>query len=99
MAYEIIYKKRFSQKLFKLLEYLKSEWNQRVANQFIDKLQERLKTLSIQPYIGAPSLKVKSVRSILITKHNRIYYRIKGNQIEVINMYDTRSNPKRNKYS
>ncbi len=98
MAYQIIYKKRFFKKLLKLLDYLKSEWNVSVAEQFIDQLQKRLKTLSKQPYIGVQSASVKSVRSILITSHNRIFYRIKGNVIEVINMYDTRSNPKKNAY-
>ncbi len=98
MAYQIIYKKRFSQKLFKLLDYLKEEWSESVADKFINELQQRLYTLSNQPNIGVPSITVKSVRSILITKHNRIFYRIKVNQIEVINMYDTRSNPERNKY-
>ena len=98
MAYQIIYKKRFVQKLFKLLDYLNSEWSEGVADKFIDELQKRLSTLSKQPYIGAPSTVVKSVRSILITKHNRIYYRIKGNLIEIVNMYDMRINPKKNRY-
>lgn len=98
MAYEIIYKKRFSNKLFKLLDYLRSDWGKPVAEKFIIELQKRLSTLSEQPYIGVPSIAVKPVRSILITKHNRIFYRIKRNEIEVLNMYDTRSNPKKNKY-
>lgn len=98
MAYEIIYTKRFSQKLFKLLDYLRSEWSEPVADKFIIELKNRLGTLSEHPFIGTPSLVIKPVRSILITKHNRIFYRIKSNQIEIINMYETRSNPKRNKY-
>lgn len=84
MAYQIIYKKRFSQKFFKLLNYLKKNWGESVADNFIDQLQTRLSTLLKQPYIGAASLKIKTVRSILVTKHNRVFYRIKGNQIEVI---------------
>ncbi len=98
MAYEIIYTKRFSHKLFKLLDYLRSEWGEPVADKFIIELKNRLRTLSEHPFIGTPSLVIQPVRSILITKHSRIFYRIKGNQIEIINMYDTRSNPKKNKY-
>ncbi|HVX26163.1 MAG TPA: type II toxin-antitoxin system RelE/ParE family toxin [Parafilimonas sp.] len=98
MAYKIIYKKRFQTKLFQLLDYLKKEWGDNVANSFINRLQKRLNTLSQQPYIGASSIVIKSVRSILITKHNRLYYRIKDDTIEVLNMYDTRSNPKKNPY-
>jgi hypothetical protein len=48
--------------------------------------------------LAHPQLKFNLYEASLITKHNRIFYRIKGNQIEVINMYDTRSNPKKNKY-
>lgn len=98
MAYKIIYKKRFQTKLFKLLDYLRQEWGDNVANSFINRLQKRLNTLSQQPYIGASSIVIKSVRSILITKHNRLYYRIKEDTIEVLNIYDTRSNPKKNPY-
>ena len=79
MAYKIIYKKRFLNKLLKLLDYLKDEWGENVINSFIDKLQKRLRTLSVQPNIGISSAAIKSVRSILITKHNRLFYRIKGN--------------------
>ena len=98
MAYKIIYKKRFQTKLFKLLDYLKQEWGNNVADSFIIRLQTRLDTLSQQPYIGASSTVIKSVRSILITKHNRLFYRIKDDTIEVLNMYDTRGNPKKNPY-
>jgi len=99
MAYKIIYKKRFQNKLFKLLDYLKQEWGDNVADSFISRLQKRLHTLSQQPYIGVSSTVIKSVRSILITKHNRLFYRIKDDTIEVLNMYDTRSNPKKNPYT
>lgn len=98
MAYQIIYKKRFLKKLFKLLGYLNDEWGSDVANKFILQLQKRLKTLSTQPYIGTPSSELKFVRSILITRQNRLFYRIKENIIEVINLYDTRSDPKKNRY-
>ncbi|SFQ03321.1 type II toxin-antitoxin system RelE/ParE family toxin [Parafilimonas terrae] len=98
MAYKIIYKKRFQKRLFKLLDYLKSAWGEEVADEFIIRLQKRLQTLSKQPYIGAPSSVIKPVRSILITKHNRLYYRIKDDTIEVLNMYDTRRHPRKSIY-
>jgi plasmid stabilization system protein ParE len=85
-------------KLLKLLDYLKTEWGENVSEAFIVKLQKRLNTLSMQPYIGVPSSLIRPVRSILITKHNRLYYRIKDDTIEVINMYDTRSDPQKNPY-
>ena len=81
MAYEIIVKKRFTNKLLKLLSYLEMEWGGAVAEKFSIKLERRLDTLLEQPLIGAES-DILNVRSILITKHNRLYYRIKGTTIE-----------------
>ena len=97
MAYKIIVKKRFTTKLIKLLLYLEAEWGKPVANRFQNKLENRLDNLSAHPFTGAESEYFKNIRSILITKHNRLYYRIKGDTIEVINMYDTRRKTKRDR--
>jgi len=42
--------------------------------------------------------KVSEVQWILITKHNKLYYRIEGDIIYMITLFDTRQNPKKNRY-
>jgi len=98
MAYKIIVKRKFTAKLIKLLFYLEVEWGKAVADRFESKVEKRLDNLSKHPFTGPESAYFKNVRSILITKHNRLYYRIRETTIEVINMYDTRMNPKNNPY-
>lgn len=98
MAYEVIYKIRFRKKVVKLLEYLEMEWGQKVASNFLFKLEGRIERLSKQPQTGIISRKIPTVRSVLITYQNRLFYRIRRNKIEIINMYDTRMDPKRNPY-
>jgi len=98
MAYQIIVKKRFTSKVTKLLKYLEKEWGKTVADSFILTLEERIDTLSQQPFIGSQA-GIKNVRTTLISKHNRLYYRVKGNQIEIITLFDTRMNPNRNRYA
>ena len=66
-----------------------------VASDFLVKVDKRLQQLSRQPFAGIPSQKVKEVRSVFITKHNRVYYKVKGRKVIVLNMYDTRMNPKK----
>ncbi len=78
MAYKIISSKRFSNKLAKLIFYLKTEWSHKVADNFSDKLFKRLDTLALQPFIGKPSNRKSNTRSLLITKHNRLFYRVDG---------------------
>ena len=95
--YKVIYKKRFQQKFLCLLNYLNLEWGIKVTDDFIATFQVRITNLISNPNIGKQST-VLEVRSLLITKHNRLYYRLRNNTIEILNMYDTRINPKNNPY-
>lgn len=98
MAYEIVIKKRFTNKVQKVLVYLENEWSHKAAVDFLTKIDRRIDLLTKQPHIGAPSAKIKDVRGLLITRHNKMYYKISGNKVIILNMYDTRMNPKRNPY-
>ena len=98
MAYQIIVKKRFTNKVQRVLTYLEKVWSHKVAADFLLKIDLRFDLLSKQPYIGAPSRKVNDIRGILITRHNKMYYKIKGDKVIILNMYDTRMNPLKNPY-
>lgn len=98
MAYEIVIKKRFTNKVVKTLTYLEKEWSLKVASDFLLKIDRRIDQLKKQPLIGSPSQKIQDVRGILITRHNRMFYKIVGEKIIILNMYDTRMNPKKNIY-
>lgn len=98
MAYQIILKKRFTNKLVKLLVYLEQEWSNKVAASFLKKIDYRIQQLSGQPLTGISSEKIDGVRSVFITRHNRLFYKVKGKKVIVLNMYDTRMNPKKRKY-
>ena len=97
MVYQIIFKKRFQNKLEKLLRYFENEFGLLVAQRFAKQLDKKFMTLQQQPSIGKPSVSIRNVRSIHAGKHNRLYYRIDGSRIIVLNMYDMRIHPQKNK--
>lgn len=97
MVYKIIFKKRFRNKLQNLLGYIENEFGLLVAQKFAKQLDKKLMTLQQQTFIGQPSVYIQNIRSLHTGKHNRLYYRIEGNEIIIINMYDTRINPKKNR--
>ncbi len=78
MAYQIILKRRFINKLKKTLRYVEEKCGKQVADQLIAQLDVRLDTLANQPLIGISSEKIEGAKSFLLTKHNRVYYRIEG---------------------
>ena len=98
MAYQIIVKKRFTHKVQKVLTYIEKEWSHKTAKEFLLKIDRRFDLLSKQPYAGALSVRVKDVRGLLISRHNRMYYKIKGDKVIILNMYDTRRNPKKSSF-
>lgn len=99
MALRIITKKRYDNKVKKLLEYLLLNWYDSVANDIISKLDHTIKLLSKQEKIGSRVKGFNDTRAILITKHNRLYYRIEKDNLIILNLLDTRRNPKSNPFN
>ena len=62
---------------------------QKVANEFQEKTFVRIYMLQLNPFSGAPT-NIISVRSTLITRYNRLYYRVKRNKVVILNLYDTK---------
>lgn len=98
MAYKIKWTSTALEDFNIIIDYLIKEWSSLIASDFEIMVNEKLIALSYNPFIGIQSAKKSSIRSILLTKHNRLFYRVTDNIVEVINIIDTRSNPKNNPF-
>ena len=97
-GYQIKWTKNATNDYNKVIDYLLENWCLKGAENFSEIVASKLNILSENAYIGVSSQKIKDVRSILLTKHNRLYYRIKNGAIELLNILDTRQNQKKNQY-
>ena len=98
MAHKIKINKRFQIKVAKTYEYIANEWGFKVADDFYEKIFLRLHIIQREPHFGRPSKKNPEVRKTLLGKYNVIYYRIRKNTIVVLNLLNSKRNPKRNPY-
>ncbi len=98
MAYKISWSDIALEDYQLIIEYLISNWSIIVASDFEDIVNKKLSNLSLWPLTGIKSKKIPGIRSILFTKHNRLYYRITGTTIELLTIVDTRRNPKKNPF-
>ena len=98
MAYKIIRSKIFLKTVIKVISYIENEWSLNSAVNFQRILDKKIAFLSLQPRTGVKTNKGKNIRKLNITKHNKIYYRIKGNTIIVLTLFESKQNPNRNKY-
>lgn len=73
--------------------YLENEWGDKVARDFLHRIDERINLLKQFPNLGAASKNIPGLRGLLITKHNILYYKVENHKIFILNLYDTRSQP------
>ena len=83
MAYKVLLTERALNDLNQTLAYLLKEWTVREADTFLHEL-ERLKALLVSdPFIFAEFFNPRSIHSVLLTKHNRVYYQIDSKKMIV----------------
>lgn len=81
-----------------IISYLQNEWSDKVAENFALKVKNKLEILRKFPFSGSPSGIKPGYNKIVITKHNTLYYRVKKNEIVILNIYDSRQNPDNKKF-
>lgn len=98
MAYKIKKSKVFLKNVLSTVNYLEKEWGMVSAKKFQSILDSKIGELSIHPEIGRVTVKNKNIRKFKITKHNKIYYRVLKNEINILTLFEIKMNPKRNRY-
>lgn len=97
MAKKIAWTPRSHKKLKNIVSYLEEVWGLQVAENFIVRTFEVLEIIAEHPELGTMEHSEKGIRGFLLTKHNRVFYRVTGNEIILLNFFDTRSGPKKKK--
>ena len=95
---KIVLSNKFLKSLDKLLNYLLPIWGNKVSQKSIKEIDKHILLISTLPHIGLSSSKSKMVKSVLVSKHNRLYYKIEEQCIVILDIKDTRINPSKNNY-
>jgi plasmid stabilization system protein ParE len=73
--------------------YIKQEWGDKTAGEFIQKTDELFSLLKIYPSMG--QIEKDDIRGFQLSPHTRILYRVKPEKIVVLAFFDVRRNPKK----
>ena len=95
MAKKIVWTKRDIGKFNNIIDYLEQEWGLSVTQNFVNRTYDIIELISDQPDLGTMENSEKNIRGFLLTKHNRLFYRVTEKEIIVLNFFDTRSAAKR----
>ena len=76
-----------------ILAYLLENWTLEIALRYESDVYDLIDTIARNPFIGTKSEKYTGLRKFLITKHSFLIYRILENQLEIVEIFDTRQDP------
>jgi len=93
MVKSVRWNKRALDNFFNIAQYLEQEYSKNAADNFVASLFARVEVIKKHPTIGRKAPKRKTVRFILVGKHRRLYYRVKGNILIISSIFDTRQHP------
>ena len=91
----ILLTKRAEKNYHSIKEDLVANWGEIVADAFEQKTIDFLDLLERFPEMGTVEVNAKQIRSFLITRQTRVFYRTKGNQLIILTFFDTRRDPKK----
>ena len=88
-----LFTKRAEKDYVSIKNYLTLEWGAKVVDAFEQKTIDFLDLLEQFPEAGTLEVPEKQIRSFLIVKQIRVFYRVKQNQIILLSFFDVRQNP------
>lgn len=89
MVKEIVWTKRSLTKFNSIIKFLNERWGENVTASFIKKSYHIIELLSHQPFLETLENEKLEIRGFLITKHNRLFYRVTEKQIILLNFFTT----------
>ena len=98
MAYEIIWTESAWENFQKIIDYLDTEWSKQSADRFIESAMKRIDSIARQPFIGSMSCEDPTIRSIIFSKYDKLYYQIEGKELILPGIFDTRKDPALNPF-
>lgn len=91
--YSVIISPLAQKQIIELLEYLKTNWNQKVKSNFIQKFDKKINQIANNPKSAPKSQQFNGIYLAVIQKQISFVYRITNRKIEIIALIDNRSNP------
>jgi plasmid stabilization system protein ParE len=98
MDYQIKWSKKAIIKLDHLKEYLTNEFGIIVCNKFIDSIIDFVILTPTFRSLGTNENEKHNIRKYVLSKQTSIIFKVKKNEIIILNLYDNRQNPKNKKY-
>jgi plasmid stabilization system protein ParE len=93
MAFEVVFTKKSEHDFDSILQYIHAEFGSIAAIRFKNLTIEFASILETFPELGSLAHTQKNIRAFVIHKRLKVFYRIKGQKIIILRLFDTRQHP------
>lgn len=77
------------------VDWLLKHWNEKIAIQFVDAVENKIALLKKFPLLGNPSSSIAGCRKTLVPPYHILLYKTENETIEIIRLFDGRQNPEK----
>ena len=100
MSYTVIWSDRAKKTITDVINYLREEWTEKEVNEFLDRVDDMVTTISSNPRLFRASFKRPNVHLALIHRRTYLVYQVLApkKQIAILLFWGPKQNPKKLKY-
>ena len=77
------------------VDWLIKHWNENIAIQFVDAVENKIALLKKFPLLGNPSSAIPGCRKTLVLPYHILLYKTENETIEIIRLFDGRQDPEK----
>jgi len=92
-GYKVFWTDHALAELKQTIEFLEINWTEKELKKFASRLDHTLEIAVKNPELFPESMERKEVRKAVVDKFNTLYYRTKGNTIEILSLFASRQGP------
>lgn len=96
-GYKVLWTDHALEELASTVAYLELNFTDREIKNLANKIETTLRLISTNPEIF-PEYEVDSgIRRVVVAKHNTLYYRLNGTNLEIMSFFSNRQDPAKRK--
>ncbi|PKP07838.1 MAG: hypothetical protein CVU03_14015 [Bacteroidetes bacterium HGW-Bacteroidetes-2] len=92
-TYKLVWSDEALKGLNEIIEYLERKFSEKDIRKFAKKFDRQIEIIKKNPETYSFTPKSKTIRRTIVAKLTSIYYRIDGDIITLVTVYDNRKNP------
>ena len=100
MIYEVLWTNKAIKTAEDVVKYLREEWTQKEVDNFLDKVDDVIATIEINPKLFRASSKRANIHLVVLKRKTILVYQIRPQkkQIALLLFWNPKKNPKKLKY-